>query len=624
MRVALAICAALAAVVWVRTAIGGSVGAGGDPPPRATETVALARPQRPVTLEDKLAARADPAADGWPTEILSGAADVQLKALGRLIESPGRIDADQLSALVADRFSSSALRPLELRQVFDDGVITVRRWKQTPAAVIPVYRQAQGLAEALNRLKAGLGSGGTVPVAASRTATSRVALQLVRIEASDTLLTTRVLFEASRRGARSGIQQNATWRCRWQLSAGQRPRLLSIELEGYEEVEVAVAGGALFAVVTESVLGANAAYRQQVLPGIGHWLGRVSRLSGMSLFGHHGLAVGDVDGDGLDDLYTCDAGGLPNRLYLQNLDGTVTDVSAAAGVDWLESSSSALLVDLDNDGDQDLVVATQPLLLLAENDGHGRFTLRAAEKAVVVSATSLTAADYDLDGDLDLYLCGYDGDRDPRDLRGSGLPGPFPYHDANNGGANVLLRNDGDFSFSDVTRSTGLDQNNSRYSFAAAWEDVDNDGDPDLYVANDFGRNNLYRNDGGRFVDVAPEAGVEDLASGMSVTWGDVDRDGWMDLYVSNMYSSAGSRISYQRQFTDRAGDRGAALQRMARGNTLFLNTRAGGFRDVSESAGVTTGRWAWASKLADLNNDGWPDLAVANGYLSNDDSDDL
>ncbi|MED5419012.1 MAG: VCBS repeat-containing protein, partial [Verrucomicrobiota bacterium] len=172
---------------------------------------------------------------------------------------------------------------------------------------------------------------------------------------------------------------------------------------------------------------------------------------------------------------------------------------------------------------------------------------------------------------------------------------------------------------------TGLDQNNRRWSFAAAWEDYDEDGDQDLYVANDYGRNNLYRNDNGKFVDVAASAGVEDSASGMSAAWGDYDRDGRMDLYVANMFSAAGSRITTQKQFkTGTRQEIRDRFRRFARGNTLFRNTGEG-FEDVSVQAGVTLGRWAWSSNFVDLNNDAWPDFVVANGYLSSEtDSGDL
>jgi len=177
----------------------------------------------------------------------------------------------------------------------------------------------------------------------------------------------------------------------------------------------------------------------------------------------------------------------------------------------------------------------------------------------------------------------------------------------------------------------GLDVNNRRFSFAASWEDYDNDGDPDLYVANDYGRNNLYRNDRGeegrhQFVDVAAEAGVEDISAGMAVSWGDYDADGWMDLYVSNMWSSAGNRVAYQRQFQSGAeAETLAAMQRHARGNSLFRNLGNGTFEDVSVSQGVTLGRWAWGSRFVDLNSDGWEDLVVANGFITQpDDTGDL
>ena len=96
----------------------------------------------------------------------------------------------------------------------------------------------------------------------------------------------------------------------------------------------------------------------------------------------------------------------------------------------------------------------------------------------------------------------------------------------------------GKFSFVDVTQESGLNQNNSRWSFAASWEDFDNDGDQDLYVANDYGRNNLYKNDNGIFKDIAAKSYTEDSASGMSVTWADYNKDGMMDLYISNMFSA--------------------------------------------------------------------------------------
>jgi hypothetical protein len=207
-----------------------------------------------------------------------------------------------------------------------------------------------------------------------------------------------------------------------------------------------------------------------------------------------------------------------------------------------------------------------------------------------------------------------------------GLGNPIPYHDANNGARNTLYRNEGQFSFTDATTVVGLDADNRRFSHAAAWEDYDRDGDPDLYVVNDYGRNCLYRNDAGHFVNVAAQAGVEDISAGMSASFGDYNRDGLPDIYVSNMFSSAGNRISYQRQFKHGADTETIReYQRFSRGNTLFENAGDGTFHDVTDQANVTMGRWAWGSNFVDINNDGWQDLVVANGMLTREsDSGDL
>src|SRR5690606_38619080 len=187
------------------------------------------------------------------------------------------------------------------------------------------------------------------------------------------------------------------------------------------------------------------------------------------------------------------------------------------------------IVDLDNDGDQDLVLATALGLLFMENDGQARFRAVAAKHTPEARPVTISAADFDHDGYVDIYAGCYSL-RGTAVARSYGLLGrPIPYHEVNNGGRNVLYRNDGNWRFRDVTRAVGLDENNRRFTLAAAWEDYDNDGLLDLYVVNDFGRNNLYRNHGGTFTDEAATAGVEDISAGMSVSWSDYNHDGWMD-----------------------------------------------------------------------------------------------
>src|SRR5512134_3371611 len=143
-------------------------------------------------------------------------------------------------------------------------------------------------------------------------------------------------------------------------------------------------------------------------------------------------------------------------------------------------------------------------------------------------------ADYDRDGFLDLYLCAYGYFIGVSEDKAGP---PSPYHDALNGSPNVLLRNDGHGRFVETTDEVGLQENNDRFSFAPAWADYDEDGWPDLLVANDFGRKNLYRNLGPkdgkvRFEDVAARVAVEDHGAGMSAAFLDYDDDGHLDIYT--------------------------------------------------------------------------------------------
>ena len=539
---------------------------------------------RPPDRVDDLARRSPAERDDWTSEVVTDQLSKILAALSQHIEADRDPTSNVKWTWVDDDFTCTTLCPQNLTEILARTGLRVCRWDPDPGTVDArsFARGRAGLEQAIESLRGMVASDGE----------RHVKLKLIRIDVGDGETETDVVYEAAGRDARVSRQQTAQWRCHWVNGAeSSGPRLRSIHLRSFEQVETISAATPLFGDETRLILGRNSSYGQQMVPSIHHWLRRVTR-EFLGQFGHHGLAVGDVDGDGRDDLYVCDAGGLPNRLYVQQADGTARDVSAEAGVDILDDSTGALLVDLDNDEDQDLIVIAESTVNIAENLGGARFRWR-YQHAADAGLMSLTSADFDADGDLDLFACGYY----PSQLGPSNrdLPFPWPYQDANNGGRNVLLRNDGDWSFVDATESVGLDVNNRRFSFAAAWEDFDNDGDVDLYVANDFGRNCLYRNDQGTFVDVAAALQVEDQASGMSVSWGDYNRDGWMDIYVGNMFSAAGNRITHQPRFT--AGlstDTISLLQRMARGNSLFANVQGREFTDetlsdpyVSRSLGV-------------------------------------
>ncbi len=562
----------------------------------------------------------------WGTEVANEQVGARLSLLGGLIAKHDDANrALELKAIVSREFSCAALRPDNLALVFESSTAHVWRSPATAAAMTPAFDGPEGLSKAISGMRSRFDAASDINAKFKviDVRLSSAAASGGKVPDPATIIETVAYVMIDGRGAGSELQQNATWRCRWRRAgASTQPLLESIVVEAFEECRGRPSSGTLFKDNTQSALGATEAWKQQLTKSLDQWAGELDASLGGAIVGHEGIALGDVDGDGFDDLYVCQSGGLPNRLFRHLPDGTLEDVSAAYGLDFLDHSRSALILDLDNDGDQDLVVAIDPWIVVLENRGASteakqpRFEI--AAKMPGPSTTSLASADVDRDGDLDLYACGY---MLPDRLETT----PIPYHDANNGRPNILYRNDGKFVFADVTREIGLDQNNRRFSFAASFEDYDDDGDQDLCVANDFGRKNLYRNDAGKFHDAAAEAGVEDIGAGMGVSWGDFDGDGRMDLYLSNMFSSAGERVTSQRNFRPELDDATrASFQRHARGNSLFKNLGDGTFRDVSLESGTTMGRWAWGAKFVDFDNDGRPDIMVPNGFVTGEDPADL
>ena len=509
-------------------------------------------------------------------------------------------------------FKCTSLRPQHREQAFADAAFVIERGRAGTSRTAD-YKGFNGFLAALAELASGY----------STIEDAHAKFKTIRVDSRENSIETVSYYEFGGAFGNRRFQQKATWTCTWTQDTHGDLKLCFISVDGYEESLGAVCG--MFADCTESILEGNTCFREQLVQGLDYWLNRIERVYGILPSGWIGASVGDVNNDGLEDLYLSQPGGLPNRLFVQQPDGTLKDISREARVDWWDYTHASLFLDLDNDGDQDLVLATALGLLFMENDGVARFRVAASKLTPEARSVSISAADYDTDGDLDIYAGCYSL-RGNAVARSHGLLGrPIPYHDANNGGRNILFRNEGHWEFRDVTKQVGMDTNNRRFTLASAWEDFNNDGLIDLYVANDFGRNNLFRNDGGTFTDVAPTAGVEDISAGMSVSWGDFDHDGWMDLYVANMFSSAGNRITYQRKFMPNANATNKSqFQRHARGNSLFRNLGNGEFADVSVTASVTMGRWAWSSMFTDINNDSFDDLIVANGFLTREDPGDL
>ncbi|MGH9742222.1 MAG: FG-GAP repeat domain-containing protein, partial [Candidatus Acidiferrum sp.] len=419
-------------------------------------------------------------------------------------------------------------------------------------------------------------------------------------------------------GARTdgGLEQRVGyWKTEWSSDEANGRRALRWEAT---EETLSRAHAPFFMDVTSQALGGAESYKKQMLHGVDYWRTVLDGACGIDIYGNNGVAAGDFDNDGFDDLYICQPAGLPNRLYRNRGDGTFEDVTYGAGVAVLDGTACALFADFENRGLQDLLVVCGSGPLLFANQGNGKFLLKRDAfqfaKPPQGTFTHAAVADYDGDGRLDIYFCLYS--------YYVGLEQyhyPAPYFDARNGPPNFLMHNEGNFAFADGTEAAGVNAENDRYSFACAWGDVNSDGKPDLYVANDFGRSNLYRNDGGgKFTAVSAEAGVEDVGAGMSASWLDFDNDGNQDVYVSNMWSAAGLRVSEQKLFHAKvAGDIRRLYRQHARGNSLYRNQGNGKLTNVSRAAGVDVGRWAWSSDSWDFDHDGYPDLYIANGYIS-------
>ncbi len=530
-----------------------------------------------------------------------------------LLAAPARTDA--LRKAIAPGFVGNSQKPAQERTVRETPFLKV--WKVQYAAGTALTAESF-LAELRSSL-----------VTFSKIITAEFQVVSIRADAASTdgnsrpvSLATIVRFEFV--GTGSGFhreQRIGYWELLWERLTSGEMRLRKWTTREEERCRSSVP---VFQDTAAHAFSGNPSYAAQFIPGTDYWRTVLDGASGIDIYGHNGVAVADVDGDGMDDIYVCQPSGLPNRLFRNRGDGTFEDITGAAGVGVLENTACALFADINNSGHQDLIVvrASGPLLFL--NQGGGKFRLQpdAFQFANPPQGTFTGAAiaDYDRDGWLDIYFCLYSYYQGADQYRY-----PMPYFDAENGPPNFMMRNHRDGTFRDVTRESHLEQNNTRYSFCCTWDDYNGDNWPDLYVVNDFGRKNLYRNNGdGTFTDVAREAGVEDVGAGMSGAWADFDNDGREDLYVANMWTAAGLRVSEQTIFQKEAGAEARALYHQhAMGNSLFRN-KGSAFEDSGMRSGTTMGRWAWSSDAWDFDHDGFADIYIANGMVTGTTRDDL
>ncbi|KAA3606765.1 MAG: VCBS repeat-containing protein [Planctomycetota bacterium] len=548
----------------------------------------------------------DPKVDGWPSEV---AHDVAKHVIHDFLEGwlhPPEDGAFNFAPFLADDFQGlSPLRPSSLEIRFEDEHHQVYRAPELSQELLGRDQVAAQFDALLQPFQGGQDF--------------KEALKIVRVhmdEADHFRVEGHVQISAEVGGGRR--QQVMEWEVGFTVGEDlEHSRIRFIRNHFFEEVH---SKRPLFADLTERVFAANSFYEDEFLRGVNEYHGSMDRLFGDFFMGWQGLAVGDLNGDGLDDVYVAQQGGLPNRLLMHKADGSAKDQAARSQVAFLETTRGVVIADFDNDGHQDLALTMGQNILLCFNQGTGVFTdFVGLEDANPANIHSLAVADPDQDGDLDIYACRYNKNNT------LGV-NPVPYHDAYNGAPNLYWRNQGNRSFENATEKVGFHVKNSRYSLAGLWEDFDQDSDLDLFVANDFGGNNLYRNEGGKFTNVIEEVGAQELAASMGVTCADYDLDGDMDLYISNMFSSAGQRIASQsnRFMEGQHQEAHQAYLRHARGNTLWRNRGDGSFEDVTMTSGVSLGRWAWGAKFVDLNNDGFEDLYVPNGFITNKAPDDL
>jgi len=321
------------------------------------------------------------------------------------------------------------------------------------------------------------------------------------------------------------------------------------------------------------------------------------------------VSIVDYDRDGWPDIYVVDSReGGKNALYHNLRDGTFKDVAAELGIADVNQagtgvSMGAVWGDYDNDGYEDLFLIKWGRPELYHNDRGKGFT-RVTEQAGLppwINANTAVWFDYDGDGLLDLFIGGYySQDLDLWHLTTTKImPDSFEY--AKNGGRKYLFHNLGNGRFEEVSEKLGI--NSDRWALAAGAADLRGTGRPDLFIANDYGVSELYFNDGTRFHEVGAQTGIGFAPkSGMNVAFGDILNRGRFAVYVSNI-SEEGILIQGNNLWMPKEGTTGEDLK----------------YENLARDFGVELGGWSFGAQFGDLNNDGYLDLFVTNGYISLD-----
>ena len=393
-----------------------------------------------------------------------------------------------------------------------------------------------------------------------------------------------------------------------------------------------IPGSPLLSPARSKPVGRAASRFETTSSGLGYTFQDVARRAGLNTRNYYGgetskkyiieangcgVAFFDYDNDGWLDIFLLNGwrlDGFPsgqeptNHLFYNNRDGTFTDVTRKAGLVRNGWGQGVCTGDYDNDGFEDLFVTYWGFNVLYHNNGDGTFTDVSRQARVAGErprwGTGCTFVDYDRDGKLDLFVSNYL----VFDLKAAPDPGTNPYCIYRGlevncgprgfpGETNILYHNNGDGTFADISEKAGISQVTGNYGLGVLTGDFDNDGWPDIYVADDDTPSVLFQNQrNGTFNSAGVMAGLAfdangRVTAGMGVAAGDYDCDGWLDIFRTN--------------FSDETP-------------TLYQNNRDGSFTDVTYPAGVA-GRTlyvGWGCGFFDPDNDGWSDIFYCNGHV--------
>jgi hypothetical protein len=320
------------------------------------------------------------------------------------------------------------------------------------------------------------------------------------------------------------------------------------------------------------------------------------------------LILYDLDGDGLSEVIL----GTKNVVFWNRGDGRFERRKLCT--QHSDLIAAAVVADFNGDGHADFLAIDERGLLLFAGDRQGQFDQPGQRgwtaREPLLNPFIVTAGDIDGDGDLDAWFGQYK-------LPYVAGQMPTPYYDANDGFPAFLLVNEGAGKFRDATEQAGLAAKRFRRTYSASFADLDEDGDLDLIVVNDFAGVDLYHNDGrGRFTDVTRAALAEAHLFGMAHTFGDYDVDGRMDVFVIGMDSVVGQRLDYLKLGRPQFPEHQRLRPAMAYGNRLYL-ARDGGVRQAPFNDQVARTGWSWGATSFDFDNDGDVDCYIANGHKS-------